>query len=86
MKSEPVQANRFNYARLRAKTVELGKTDKEVAVAGKMTPSTYSLKLNNKGVFTQEQIVDICNFLLIAYCDIPLYFLPSKFSFTKLLR
>ena len=74
MRAESTQPNQFNYSRLRARTVELGKTDKEVAVAGKMTPSTYSLKLNNKGVFTQEQMVGICNFLLIAYCDIPLYF------------
>ncbi len=64
----------FNYSLLKARTAELGKTDKAVAAAGKMTPSTYSLKLNGKGIFTQEQICNICEFLQIDRCDIPRYF------------
>lgn len=62
------------YSLLKARTAELGKTDKDVAVAGKMSPSTYSLKVNGKGDFSQEQISDICSFLRIEFCDIPKYF------------
>ncbi len=68
----------FNYSKLKARTAELGKKDREVASAAKMNPGTYSLKLNNKGVFTQDQICNICIFLLIPFCDIPLYFFAQK--------
>lgn len=67
-------AMQFNYAKLRGKTVEMGKTDKDVATAAKMNPSTYSQKLNGKGVFTQEQICSICAFLGIELIDVPAYF------------
>ncbi len=67
----------WNYSLLKARTVELGKTDKDVAVAGKMTPSTYSLKVNGKGDFSQEQISDICLFLNIDFHDIPRYFFTT---------
>lgn len=64
----------FDYSKLKARTAELGKTDRAVAVAVGMTPSTYSLKLNGKGVFSQKQITSICDFLQIAYDAIPQYF------------
>lgn len=68
----------WDYSKLRARTAERGKTSRDVAKAGKMTPSTYSLKLNGKGEFSQEQIVDICAFLDIEFCNIPLYFFTPK--------
>ena len=74
MKVDQTQDTRFDYSKLRARTAELGKTDKSVAAAGGMTPSTYSLKLNGMGVFTQKQICGICEFLQINSRDIPLYF------------
>ena len=64
----------FDYSQLKARTAELGKTDRAVATAANMTPSTYSLKLNGKGEFLQEQIIKICDFLNIPYGDIPRYF------------
>lgn len=64
----------FDYSKLRGRTVEKGKTDKDVAIAAKMNPSTYSLKLNGKGVFSQDQICAICSFLGIEQVDIPAYF------------
>lgn len=64
----------FNYAKLRGRTAEMGKTDKDVATAAKMNPSTYSQKLNGKGVFSQEQICSICAFLGIELVDVPAYF------------
>ena len=67
-------AMQFNYAKLRGKTAEMGKTDRDVAIAAKMNPSTYSQKLNGKGVFSQEQICSICAFLGIELVDVPAYF------------
>lgn len=64
----------FDYSQLKARTAELGQTDRAVASAAKMTPSTYSLKLNGKGEFSQDQICAICDFLQICYYDIPKYF------------
>lgn len=74
MKCSDSGKNVFDYSKLRARTVELGMTDRAVATAANMTPSTYSLKLNGKGEFSQEQICRICNFLMIGYGDIPKYF------------
>lgn len=64
----------FDYSKLKARTVEKGKTDKEVALSCGMTPSTYSIKTNGKGYFTQEQICAICVFLGIEFQEIPHYF------------
>ncbi len=74
MKTAYSRAEPWSYSALKARTAELGKTDRDVAVAAKMTPSTYSLKVNGKGEFTQGQISDICLFLDIDFADIPRYF------------
>lgn len=74
MEENPVAMMQFDYSKLRGRTVEMRKTDKDVAAAAKMNPSTYSLKLNGKGFFTQDQITAICLFLGIEFCDIPAYF------------
>lgn len=74
MKTAYSCAQPWNYSMLKARTVELGKTDRDVAAAGKMSPSTYSLKVNGKGEFSQAQISDICRFLSISFSDIPRYF------------
>lgn len=66
--------NKYDYSKIRARTAELGTTDKAVAAAAKMTPSTYSLKMQGKSEFTQEQIRDICDYLRVSYADIPQYF------------
>ena len=64
----------YNYSQLKARTAELGTTDKAVAKAAGMSPSTYSLKLNGKGEFTQDQICRILAFLDIQYADVHRYF------------
>jgi len=74
MKKAYAKTKPYDYSQLKARTAELGQTDRAVANAANMTPSTYSLKLNGKGEFTQEQICNICDFLNICYCDIPRYF------------
>ena len=68
----------YDYSQLKARTAELGLTDRAVAVAADMTPPTYSLKLNNRGIFSQNQIIAICDFLRIAYAEIPRYFFTYK--------
>ena len=68
----------FDYSKLRGRIAEMGKTDKEVAVAIGMTPSTYSLKQNGKGVFSQDQICGICSYLGIELVDVAAYFFTRK--------
>lgn len=74
MKNGQAAMPAYNYSQLKARTAELGKTNKAVAMAAGMTPSTYSLKLNGKGEFTQEQIVRIMEFLDIGSADVHRYF------------
>ena len=69
--TEPMQ---FDYAKLKGKTAERGMTDRDVAIAAHLNPSTYSQKMNGKGVFTQDQICAICDFLGIDLVDVPAYF------------
>ena len=78
MSNQKYQVGPFDYSRLKGRTAEQGYTDKDVANAGNMTPSTYSLKLNGKGVFTQDQIYKICVFLNIEFVKIPAYFFTLK--------
>lgn len=68
----------FDYKKLRAKIVEEGKTHREVAKAAGITPTTFSLRINNHGVFTQDQIISICEFLEIEIVSIPRYFFALK--------
>lgn len=74
MDDRPAVMSQFDYSKLRGRTVEMGKTDRDVAAAAKMNPSTYSLKINGKGVFSQDQIYAICLFLGIEFVEIPAYF------------
>ena len=68
----------FDYAKLRALTVERGKTGADVAVAAGMAPATYSCKLNGRNDFTQSEIAAIVGFLNINPADIALYFFAEK--------
>ena len=68
----------FDYSKLRGRTAEMGKTDRDVATAAKMNPGTYSQKINGKGVFSQAQICSICTFLGIELVNVPAYFFTLK--------
>lgn len=81
MKVPNAKTKQYDYSKLKARTAELGVTSKAVAKAGGMTPSTYSLKLNGKSEFTQEQMCNICDFLNIGYCEIPRYFFTLQVQF-----
>lgn len=69
---------KFDYGKLRGRTVEMGKRDKDVAIAADMTPTTYSLKINGNGYFSQDQIFAICSFLSIPLSDSTAYFFTPK--------
>lgn len=64
----------YDYTKLRAKTVECGLTNADVAVRAGMNASTYSQKLTGKSQFTQDQIVAIVAALNLSPQDIPAYF------------
>lgn len=64
----------FDYSKLKARTIEMGLRDKDVAAAINLSASTYSLKLNCKGEFSQGEIRKICEVLHIDAADITLYF------------
>lgn len=64
----------YDYSKLRAKTIEAGKTNADVAALAGMTPSTYSQKLTGKSQFSQDQIVAIIAGLDLTPQDIPAYF------------
>ena len=68
----------YDYSKLRAKTIENGKTNAEVAVLAGMTASTYRQKLTGKSQFTQDQIVSIISVLNLTPQDIPAYFFAKE--------
>lgn len=68
----------YDYSKLKGKTKELGLRQEDVGVAAGLTPTTYSLKLNNKGVFKQSEIEAICQLLNISPDMIPTYFFTPK--------
>lgn len=64
----------YNYSKLKGRTKEAGLRQEDVGTAAGLTPTTYSLKLNNKGEFKQSEIALICEVLSISPEDIPAYF------------
>ena len=74
MKTKNDKKRKYDYSQLKARTVQLGKTDRMVAEAANISPSTYSIKLNGGSQFTQDEMCSICNFLGIRYGEIPSYF------------
>lgn len=65
---------KFNYSKLLGRFREYGYTQKDVAIHIGVRPSTLSLKLNNKALFTSSEIDSICKLLDIAKEDIGIYF------------
>ncbi|MBE6906150.1 MAG: DUF739 family protein [Ruminococcaceae bacterium] len=64
----------YNYSKLLGKIRENGITQKELAKAIGSSPTTLSLKLNNKSVFSQSEIDKACGCLGIAHEDVGVYF------------
>lgn len=70
----------FDYCKLRGRIKEKGYTQEELAKKTLISSSTFSQKLNNNGVFSQNEIQKICNILMISSEDIPKYFFCVKSS------
>lgn len=68
----------WDYSRLKGRTKEAGLRQEDVGTAIGLTPTTYSLKLNNKAEFRQNEIEGICRVLSIPFADIPSYFFTMK--------
>ena len=64
----------YNYAELRGLMRARDKTQEEVAKAVSIAPSTFSQKLNGRGLFKQNEIEAITAFLGIHPCDVGKYF------------
>lgn len=64
----------WDYSRLKGRTKEVGLRQEDIGGDIGLTPTTYSLKLNNKAEFKQSEIEDICKLLEIPFVDIPSYF------------
>lgn len=68
----------WDYSKLKGKTKEMGFTQKEVAECADMSETTYSLKLNGKYPFKQDEIQRIIAFLSISQDEIGAYFFTLK--------
>ena len=65
---------KFNYSKLLGRFREYGYSQKDVAIYIGVQPSTLSLKLSSKALFTSREIDYICKLLDIAKEDIGVYF------------
>ena len=68
----------YDYAKLKGRTKEAGYRQEEVGACAGLTPTTYSLKINNKGEFKQKEIEAICRLLQIPADEIPSYFFNKR--------
>lgn len=69
---------KYNYDKLRKKFKELGIKEKEVAKELGISKSTLSLKLNNRAIFSQDEILKILLMLNLSDSETKEYFLTQK--------
>ena len=70
----------FDYSKLIGKIREMGFTQDTLAERVGIGASTMNLKLCNKRLFKQDEILRIVEALKIAIADIPIYFFCLKTS------
>ena len=68
----------YDYSKLLGRITEKMGTQAKFASAMNISERTCSLKLNGKIPFKQTEIVQACQVLEIADCDIPSYFFNLK--------
>lgn len=68
----------FDYSKLQGKIVEVVSTRSEFANRLGINEATLSLKLNNSGMFKQNEIYLACEILGIPNKKIPEYFFTAK--------
>ena len=64
----------YNYSKLLGRLKEVGMTQEQLSSEISTNPTTLSFKLNNKGIFKQNDIKKICAVLHIVPEEIGLYF------------
>jgi cyanate lyase len=65
---------KFNHLKLQGRIRELGLTHRDVASAIGLTAATFSIKMNGKSAFTQDEIRKMCDLLGIDKHEIGSYF------------
>lgn len=68
----------LDYTKLKNRITEYFKCDVNFAIKMDMSERTLSLKLNNKGDFTQTQILRACDLLNIPLNEVDSYFFTPK--------
>lgn len=68
----------LDYSKLKGKLREMGQTQTTLADYLNISEGTLSLRLNSKGVFKQNEMRNICDFLKIPKQEIGLYFFAEK--------
>lgn len=68
----------FDYSKLRGRIREKFTTEGAFAEAMNFSKQTLSAKLNNKALFTQDEIRAASSILLIQTAEIPAYFFTEK--------
>lgn len=68
----------YDYTELKRKIKDSKKTQKEIAKALKIWPSTLSLKLNNRGNFYQDEILALIIILELEDSEVKTCFFTRK--------
>lgn len=68
----------WNYSKLKGRMAEYGYRQEDICGRVGISPTTFSLKLNNKAEFKQSEINQICDILGIPSKEINAYFFTPK--------
>ncbi len=70
----------INCNKIKARIVELGYTQEDVAKAWNVTPSTANLKINGRRSMSVEEAETLCDFLKIDTSQFSAYFFTTKIA------
>lgn len=68
----------YNYQKLLGRIKELDVTQEELSEMSNICYTNLNKSLNNKRLFRQDEIINICDALQISYHKIPIYFFTSQ--------
>ena len=68
----------FDYSKLKGRIIEKVRSQEAFADAMHLSPTTVSMKLNNKVTWSQNEIKTACDVLDIHPNDIAVYFFTLK--------
>lgn len=67
----------YNYKKLLGRMKEFDVTQEKLSEMSHICFTNLNKSLNNKRLFRQDEIINICDALQISYSKIPLYFFTS---------